>query len=101
MSLCVCVCAHRTEITPENPLWVGAWWVGFLAGGAAALLIAFPILGYPRQLPGIAPVYCACTNTLYCIRKDVTMLKSIYISIFVINININWHGNSTCPFQFH
>ncbi|KAJ3586703.1 hypothetical protein NHX12_013099 [Muraenolepis orangiensis] len=41
-----------TELTPENPLWVGAWWIGFLAGGAAALLIAFPILGYPRQLPG-------------------------------------------------
>uniref|UniRef100_I3K284 Solute carrier organic anion transporter family member n=1 Tax=Oreochromis niloticus TaxID=8128 RepID=I3K284_ORENI len=40
------------EMTPENPHWVGAWWIGFLAGGAAALLIAFPILGYPRQLPG-------------------------------------------------
>ncbi|XP_041654609.1 solute carrier organic anion transporter family member 4A1 isoform X2 [Cheilinus undulatus] len=41
-----------TDLTPENPLWVGAWWVGFLAGGAAALIIAIPILGYPRQLPG-------------------------------------------------
>ncbi|XP_004565556.1 solute carrier organic anion transporter family member 4A1 [Maylandia zebra] len=44
---------HLTpEMTPENPHWVGAWWIGFLAGGAAALLVAFPILGYPRQLPG-------------------------------------------------
>ncbi|XP_068184220.1 solute carrier organic anion transporter family member 4A1 [Antennarius striatus] len=41
-----------TEMTPDNPLWVGAWWIGFLIGGAAALLVAFPILGYPRQLPG-------------------------------------------------
>ncbi|XP_070295618.1 solute carrier organic anion transporter family member 4A1-like [Salvelinus sp. IW2-2015] len=41
-----------TELTPENPLWVGAWWIGFLAGGAAALVVAVPILGYPRQLPG-------------------------------------------------
>ncbi|XP_061128593.1 solute carrier organic anion transporter family member 4A1 isoform X1 [Syngnathus typhle] len=41
-----------TDMTPENPLWVGAWWIGFLLGGAAALLVAFPILGYPRQLPG-------------------------------------------------
>ncbi|KAL6482638.1 hypothetical protein MHYP_G00075100 [Metynnis hypsauchen] len=41
-----------TELTPENPLWVGAWWIGFLAGGAAALFTALPILGYPRQLPG-------------------------------------------------
>ncbi|XP_019609000.2 solute carrier organic anion transporter family member 4A1 [Rhinolophus sinicus] len=41
-----------TELTTESPLWVGAWWVGFLGAGAAALLIAVPILGYPRQLPG-------------------------------------------------
>nr|XP_029506187.1 solute carrier organic anion transporter family member 4A1-like [Oncorhynchus nerka] len=41
-----------TELTPENPLWVGAWWIGFLAGGAAGLVVALPILGYPRQLPG-------------------------------------------------
>ncbi|XP_053309532.1 solute carrier organic anion transporter family member 4A1 [Spea bombifrons] len=39
-------------LTPENPLWVGAWWIGFLAAGAAAFLISFPILGYPQQLPG-------------------------------------------------
>ncbi|XP_030625898.1 solute carrier organic anion transporter family member 4A1 [Chanos chanos] len=43
---------QTTELTPESPLWVGAWWIGFLAGGAAALIIAIPILGYPRQLPG-------------------------------------------------
>ncbi|XP_026862744.2 solute carrier organic anion transporter family member 4A1 [Electrophorus electricus] len=43
---------QRTPLTPENPLWVGAWWIGFLAGGAAALITALPILGYPRQLPG-------------------------------------------------
>ncbi|XP_066527532.1 solute carrier organic anion transporter family member 4A1 [Hoplias malabaricus] len=43
---------QSTELTPENPLWVGAWWIGFLAGGAAALITALPILGYPSQLPG-------------------------------------------------
>lgn len=40
------------ELTTESPLWVGAWWVGFLGTGAAAFLTAIPILGYPRQLPG-------------------------------------------------
>ncbi|XP_048860331.1 solute carrier organic anion transporter family member 4A1-like isoform X1 [Brienomyrus brachyistius] len=43
---------ETTELTPENPLWVGAWWIGFILGGIAALVIALPILGYPRQLPG-------------------------------------------------
>ncbi|XP_053572040.1 solute carrier organic anion transporter family member 4A1 [Bombina bombina] len=41
-----------TDLTPEAPLWVGAWWIGFLGAGAAAFLISFPILGYPQQLPG-------------------------------------------------
>lgn len=47
--------SHRTELTSESPLWVGAWWVGFLGTGAAAFFIAVPILGYPRQLPGGCP----------------------------------------------
>ncbi|XP_069506856.1 solute carrier organic anion transporter family member 4A1 isoform X2 [Ambystoma mexicanum] len=42
----------NTDFTPENPLWVGAWWIGFLGAGAAALLISVPILGYPQRLPG-------------------------------------------------
>ncbi|KAG2463875.1 solute carrier organic anion transporter family member 4A1 isoform X1 [Polypterus senegalus] len=41
-----------TELTPEDPLWVGAWWIGFLGGAAASMLVSIPILGYPRQLPG-------------------------------------------------
>ncbi|KFQ52898.1 Solute carrier organic anion transporter family member 4A1, partial [Nestor notabilis] len=40
------------DITPENTLWVGAWWIGFLGAGAASLLISIPILGYPHRLPG-------------------------------------------------
>ncbi|XP_069402858.1 solute carrier organic anion transporter family member 4A1 [Ovis canadensis] len=44
--------SQQTELTTESPLWVGAWWVGFLGAGAAAFLVAVPILGYPRQLPG-------------------------------------------------
>ncbi|XP_074867521.1 solute carrier organic anion transporter family member 4A1 [Carettochelys insculpta] len=42
----------QIDLTPDNTLWVGAWWIGFLGAGAAALLTAIPILGYPRRLPG-------------------------------------------------
>ena len=51
--------SHRTQLTTESPLWVGAWWVGFLGAGAAAFLVAVPILAYPRQLPGGCPPECA------------------------------------------
>ncbi|XP_062041495.1 solute carrier organic anion transporter family member 4A1-like [Lepus europaeus] len=43
---------QRTELSTASPHWVGAWWIGFLGSGAAAVLIAIPILAYPRQLPG-------------------------------------------------
>ncbi|KAH0515289.1 Solute carrier organic anion transporter family member 4A1 [Microtus ochrogaster] len=44
--------SQRTELTTDSPLWVGAWWIGFVGAGIIAFLIAIPILGYPRQLPG-------------------------------------------------
>ncbi|NWH15306.1 solute carrier organic anion transporter family member 4A1 isoform X1 [Grus americana] len=43
---------REIDISPENTLWVGAWWIGFLGAGAASLLISIPILGYPQRLPG-------------------------------------------------
>ncbi|XP_015266882.1 PREDICTED: solute carrier organic anion transporter family member 4A1 [Gekko japonicus] len=43
---------QQLDLTPDNTLWVGAWWIGFLGAGAAALLTAIPILGYPQRLPG-------------------------------------------------
>ncbi|XP_063153031.1 solute carrier organic anion transporter family member 4A1 [Candoia aspera] len=42
----------QIDLTPDNSLWVGAWWIGFLGAGAGSLLISVPILGYPHRLPG-------------------------------------------------
>lgn len=41
----------ETELTPASPLWVGAWWIGFILFGTLSLPVAFFILGYPRKLP--------------------------------------------------
>ncbi|KAG8513312.1 Solute carrier organic anion transporter family member 4A1 [Galemys pyrenaicus] len=43
---------RRTELTSESPLWVGAWWLGFLGAAVAAFLVAIPLLGFPRRPPG-------------------------------------------------
>lgn len=39
-------------ITPASPRWVGAWWIGFLVSGVLAFIVAFPIGGFPKILPG-------------------------------------------------
>lgn len=38
--------------TPSSPLWVGAWWPGFLLSGVLAVLIAFCINLYPASIHG-------------------------------------------------
>ncbi|KHJ93025.1 sodium-independent organic anion transporter [Oesophagostomum dentatum] len=38
-------------IARNDPRWIGAWWVGFLVSAISALIIAFPILAFARELP--------------------------------------------------
>lgn len=35
----------------SDPRWVGAWWLGFLGSSVAAIITAFPILMFAKQLP--------------------------------------------------
>eukprot|EP00057_Strongylocentrotus_purpuratus_P014347 XP_011668821.1 PREDICTED: solute carrier organic anion transporter family member 4A1 [Strongylocentrotus purpuratus] len=39
-------------ITSESPLWIGAWWTGFILTASIAFLVAFPLMAFPRSLPG-------------------------------------------------
>ncbi|XP_020290846.1 solute carrier organic anion transporter family member 4A1 isoform X6 [Pseudomyrmex gracilis] len=39
-------------LTPGSNIWVGAWWIGFLAAGVICFVIAIPILAFPAILPG-------------------------------------------------
>ncbi|XP_072175384.1 solute carrier organic anion transporter family member 4A1-like [Diadema setosum] len=43
---------NELDIDPHSPVWVGAWWMGFLVTGILALIVAFPLCGFPRSLPG-------------------------------------------------
>ena len=40
-------------VTPEDPSWIGAWWLGFVICGASLLVIAWPILLLPASVPGM------------------------------------------------
>lgn len=33
-------------------MWVGAWWIGFLVFSFVCLLVAVPLIAYPKTLPG-------------------------------------------------
>ncbi|GIY54227.1 solute carrier organic anion transporter family member 4A1 [Caerostris extrusa] len=42
---------ENTEITTDNPQWVGAWWLGVLFVGASLVLTAFPMMCFLKNLP--------------------------------------------------
>ncbi|XP_043673481.1 solute carrier organic anion transporter family member 4A1 isoform X1 [Vespula pensylvanica] len=39
-------------LTPDSNVWVGAWWIGFLAAAVICFVIAIPLLAFPPALPG-------------------------------------------------
>ncbi|XP_045411210.1 solute carrier organic anion transporter family member 1C1 isoform X1 [Lemur catta] len=41
----------RITITPKDPQWVGAWWLGYLIAGIISLLAAVPFWCLPKSLP--------------------------------------------------
>ncbi|CAL1676917.1 unnamed protein product [Lasius platythorax] len=39
-------------LTPDSNVWIGAWWIGFLAAAVICFIIAVPVLAFPAALPG-------------------------------------------------
>ncbi|KAM4820446.1 solute carrier organic anion transporter family member 1C1 [Thomomys bottae] len=45
------VSLEHLTITPKDPQWVGAWWIGYLIAGIVSLLAAVPFWWLPKSLP--------------------------------------------------
>ncbi|XP_045107962.1 solute carrier organic anion transporter family member 4A1-like [Portunus trituberculatus] len=43
---------ERNGIQIDSDLWLGGWWIGFLLAGSLCMLISWPIMAFPTQLPG-------------------------------------------------
>jgi len=39
------------EMSPGDPLWIGAWWIGYLVGGVSIIISSVPIFFLPNHLP--------------------------------------------------
>ncbi|XP_033726663.1 uncharacterized protein LOC117316235 [Pecten maximus] len=44
------VTLEDVDITPRDPRWIGAWWIGFLLFGGASVIFAMPIVFFPRHI---------------------------------------------------
>ncbi|XP_066268902.1 solute carrier organic anion transporter family member 4A1-like [Branchiostoma lanceolatum] len=43
---------YSAGLTPWDPRWIGNWWLGFPVLGLLGVLVAIPLFGFPRKLPG-------------------------------------------------
>ena len=39
----------ETDITPRDPRWIGAWWLGFLIFGVISIFPALPLFCFPQR----------------------------------------------------
>ena len=42
---------EATNLTEEDPAWVGAWWLSFIVGAGVSFLFSIPFFFFPRVLP--------------------------------------------------
>jgi len=49
---CVCFVYSSVDLTPSDPRWVGAWWIGFIITAVCFILLTVPLTGFPKHLPG-------------------------------------------------
>lgn len=40
-----------SEVTRDNPQWLGAWWLGVLIVGVALIVTSIPMMSFPKELP--------------------------------------------------
>ncbi|NXQ63610.1 SO4C1 protein, partial [Anthoscopus minutus] len=45
-----------TKVDQDDPRWLGAWWIGFVASFFAIWLLIIPFSCFPRHLPGTAKI---------------------------------------------
>ena len=38
-------------LKPNDPRWVGAWWIGFFMAFVLIVVAVVPVLGFPKRLP--------------------------------------------------
>ncbi|XP_036165929.1 solute carrier organic anion transporter family member 4C1 isoform X1 [Myotis myotis] len=47
---------QSTDITENDPRWLGAWWIGFLIACFCAWCLIIPFSCFPKHLPGTANI---------------------------------------------
>ncbi|XP_008574554.1 PREDICTED: solute carrier organic anion transporter family member 4C1, partial [Galeopterus variegatus] len=53
---------QSTDVTEDDPRWLGAWWIGFLICWFFAWSLIIPFSCFPKHLPGTAKIQAGKTS---------------------------------------
>nr|XP_044989012.1 solute carrier organic anion transporter family member 4C1 [Jaculus jaculus] len=53
---------QSSDVTEDDPRWLGAWWIGFLLAWLFAWSLIMPFSCFPKQLPGTAKIQAGKTS---------------------------------------
>ncbi|KAJ8322339.1 hypothetical protein KUTeg_000810 [Tegillarca granosa] len=62
--------SHRGSLTPDDPRWVGAWWLGYIFASVLSLLVAIPISAFGKELPSASTVRSTRVSQAYAHDSD-------------------------------
>ncbi|KAJ8321924.1 hypothetical protein KUTeg_000395 [Tegillarca granosa] len=71
------VTLEAVDIGPNDPRWIGAWWLGFVVFGGAAVVSGIPLLFFPRRW--FKAVIRLFTNPIYAL-----CVASVCIGAFLL-----------------
>uniref|UniRef100_H2YTS7 Solute carrier organic anion transporter family member n=1 Tax=Ciona savignyi TaxID=51511 RepID=H2YTS7_CIOSA len=100
LSSAIYVTTKADQLRPNNPAWIGAWWLGYIVAALLLIVLLFPFYFYPRYLP-VSPQkeaelaeIAALEERLYDVIKPVT--SPTYRSEKQVNFYIT---NITCAIR--
>ncbi|KAH9496195.1 hypothetical protein Btru_010449 [Bulinus truncatus] len=83
-------------MSPKDPRWLGAWWLGFLVFGLLGLIVGIPLAFFPRRFHAkhVTEAQSQVTSNKYKLIKDVKgllrvllrlVLNPVYVCIILSN----------------